>query len=57
MKQVQPVPCQHIADYYAQQPKSIGRNLLLRGYQQFSNGAIEGYFNNLFRPTIHLVNE
>lgn len=57
MKQVQPVPCQHIADYYAQQPKSIGRNLLLRGYQQFSNGAIEGYFNNLFRPTIHLVNK
>lgn len=58
MKTVEPVPCQHIADYYAHRQAenpSLGNNLLRRGYQQFANGSIESYFNNLFRPIIRLV--
>jgi len=57
MINVKPVPCQHIADYYSHKQSinpCIGYNLLRRGYLQWSNGTIEGYFNNLFRPTISL---
>lgn len=56
MKAVEPVPCQHIADYYAHRQSenpSLGNNLLRRGYQQFAMGKIEAYsVNNLYRPTI-----
>lgn len=47
---VQPVPCQHIADYYErrwQDHKCIGWNLLRRGYRQWSAGLVEP-FNNLY---------
>lgn len=56
MKVVEPVPCQHIADYYAHRQAenpSLGNNLLRRGYQQFAMGKIvDGIRLNLYRPTI-----
>lgn len=61
MKSVDPVPCQHIADYYnhrQEENPSLGNNLLRRGYQQFASGRIESYsVNNLFRPTIRISHE
>lgn len=41
LKQVKPVPCQHIADYYQfqwLQKPSLGHNLLRHGYRQWSEG-------------------
>ena len=52
-----PVPCNHIADYYAYKQSiqpCIGNNLLRRGYAQWSMGKIESYFNNLYRPILKL---
>lgn len=50
MEYVEPVPCQHIADFYthrwAQRP-CIAWNLLRRGYNQWAAGRIE-LLNNLF---------
>jgi len=52
-----PVPCQHIADWYkhlhSMQP-SIGNKLLYHGYREWAEGLIGGYFNNLYRSIITL---
>lgn len=52
-----PVPCQHIADFYAhkqaEQP-CLGYNLLRKGYAQWAMGKIEGYHNNLYYAIITL---
>ena len=53
----QPVPCQHIADFYAQKPTeqtSLGYNLLRKYYAQWAMGKIEGYYNDLYRAVITL---
>lgn len=46
------VPCAHIADYYDQaqrRRKSIGNNLLRRGYREWATGAVrDPEINNLY---------
>jgi len=51
--QVAPVPCQHIADFYAQRQTAhpcIAFNLLRRGYAQWALGTVRWPENNLFSP-------
>lgn len=50
-KEVTPVPCQHIADYYSTmwtRHPCIAWNLLRRGYHQWAAGRVEIGVNNLF---------
>lgn len=50
MIKVDPVPCQHIADYYQhlwQRRRCIGWNLLRQGYRQWAEGQVFEW-NNLF---------
>lgn len=58
MKAVDPVPCQHIADYYSHKQREqpcIGYGMLYRGYKEHAAGLIEGYAaNNLYRQTIRM---
>lgn len=52
-----PVPCQHIADFYARKQAEepcLGYKLMHRNYAQWAIGKIEGYYNNLYRAVITL---
>ena len=59
MIHIRPIPCDHIAMYYAHKIEkegiSLGLKLLWQGYAQCSMGRIQRGFNNLFqRPTLAL---
>lgn len=59
MIKINPIPCQHITDFYAHRIEkeglSLGLKLLFKGYAQCSMGTIERGWNNLFgRPTLRL---